>query len=89
MSKTVDARSDSFLCALREHGDVVIACKEAGWTKAELMAYCYHNPKFDLTQVEIYLEYIEDTIMVEARKRLERIRLSEMASLAARQGGYG
>lgn len=76
----------AFLCELREHGDVDRACTEIGWNKADFIRSCDADPHFDRTQTEVYLEYIEETLMAEARKRLGRIRLSELQALAVRHG---
>jgi hypothetical protein len=81
-----DVRPDEFLRGLRETGDVGATCKKIGWTEAEFRVHCDTNPQFDRTQVETYLEYIEDAIMASARMRLERIRVTEMMALSVRHG---
>ena len=81
-----DVRPDDFLREIREHGDVGKACKKVGWSVAEFKAYCNAHPQYDLTQVEIYLEYIEENIATSAQKRLDRIRVTEMMALSVRHG---
>ena len=86
MGEIVDVRPDRFLREMREHGTVDKACEASGMAKAELESLCRADRKFDLTQVEVFLEFMEDTMMAEVHKRLGHIRTSEMQALAARHG---
>ena len=86
MGDVVDVRPNRFLREMREHGSVDLACKTAGLPRADLEDLCRRSPKFDLTQLEAYLEFVEDAMMTETRKRLGCIRTSVINSWKARHG---
>ena len=87
MGDVVDVRPNRFLREMREHGEVDTACKAAGLPRAELEDLCRVNAKFDHAQVECYLEFMEDVMMAETRKRLGRIRMSCHNALQSRHPG--
>jgi hypothetical protein len=86
MGDVVDVRPDRFLREMREHGNVNEACKAAGLPRAELEDLCRVNTKFDLAQVEVYLEFMEDAMMAEARKRVASLRDYSLKEWQARHG---
>jgi hypothetical protein len=84
MGEVIDVRPDRFLRELREHGNANTACKNAGMPREELEALCRANTQFDLAQVESYLEFMEDAMMAETRKRLGHIRASAISAWKGR-----
>jgi len=86
MGEIVDVCPDRFLREMREHGDVDTACRNAGMPRADLETLCRTNAPFDHAQVECYLEFMEDVMMAETRKRLERIRTSAINAWKGRHG---
>lgn len=86
MGDVVDIRPDRFLREMREHGNADMACKAAGLPQAELEDLCRVNAQFDHAQVECYLEFMEDVMMAETRKRLGRIRTSTINAWKGRHG---
>ncbi len=86
MGIVVDGRPDRFLREMREHGNVNTACKNAGMTCVELADLLFDSAEFDRAHVECSLEYTEESIMAEARKRLGRIRTSAISDWKGRHG---
>jgi hypothetical protein len=86
MGDVVDVRPDRFLREMREHGDWNKACQTSGMTVAELNTLCRENIKFDRAFVECHLQYLEDTTMAAARKRVKDGRALAYKQLAERHG---
>jgi hypothetical protein len=84
MGTVIDARPDRFLRELREHGDPVKACKASGMSYDDLDLLAKQNVKFDRAQAEAYLEYLEDSLMAQAREHLAKAREQCMAAVKAR-----
>ena len=84
MGEVVDVRPDRFLREMREHGDANRACEAAGLAKSELEDLCRSNIKFDRTQVEIHLEYLEDNFRKQLRLHLKAARDALYTQLKAR-----
>lgn len=77
-------RSDQFLQAMREHGDWAKACEAAGVTSEDMNARCMADAKFDLSVVECHGEWIEETIMAQARAQIAKAREAHMTGYKAR-----
>lgn len=86
MGDIVDVRPDRFLREMREHGEVNKACTNSGLALADLEALCIANRKFDISQVECYLEHLEDTLLAETRKLLAGARARAYSGLEVRHG---
>jgi len=84
--EVIDLRPDRFLREMREHGSLSRACENSGISVAEFNDLCASNIKFDRAQVECFLQYMEDEIMTEARKRLGKVRIAIYADLQLRHG---
>lgn len=84
--EVIDLRPDRFLREMREHGSLLRACENSGIPVREFNDLCASNIKFDRAQVECFLEYFEDVIMSEARKRLGKVRVTAYAELQQRHG---
>jgi len=86
MGDVVDVRPDRFLREMREHGDWNKACRRAGMNSQELTNLCCSNIKFDRSFIECYLEFLEEKLQAEVRKRLQAARTLAYEQLEARHG---
>ena len=84
--EVIDFRPDRFLREMRDHGSLVRACMNSGMSHAEFKDLCKSNISFDRAQVDCYLEFMEDVIMTEARKRLSKVRHAIYFELRSRHG---
>lgn len=73
MGEVVDVRPDRFLRAMRDTGDWVKSCEQAGLTTAEVEELC-RNPKYDLAVVECQIEHHEDQLIQATEKVIEQAR---------------
>lgn len=62
MADILDSRYDLFLRALRDSGNWETACTTAGLPIEAIVNKCRTDQKFDLTQTELHLEYLEEQI---------------------------
>ena len=90
MGDVIDARPERFLREMREHGTWAEASKAAGLTLDEVEQLCAENPKFDLTQIECRLEYVEESlttevekVITEAKRRIAKARTALAGGIAA------
>jgi hypothetical protein len=82
----VDIRPDRYLRELREHGDKLKALTASGMSQVEFDNICSSNIKFDRSQVECHLEFIEENLQTQVRKLIRVTRAAAYAMLEARHG---
>lgn len=86
MGDVIDVRPDRFLREMRDHGDWNKACQKSGMTITELNNLCRSNIKFDRSFVECHLEFQEEKVLAEMRKRIKAARTLAYEQLEARHG---